>query len=176
MVPAVGAVDAISRTEMEHTMILESIALFPTVVAAEVSIDIDGTIFAQMGWFLLTLLALHFLLFRPYLRTLEARGEAVEGSTEEAGEMGAQAKILEEKYDRKIRKARLDAQEVRDSLRKQGLAEQQDIHGEVRAELDAKLAEEREAIAERVAQAREEIEERAEGLADAMVTRLIAQN
>ena len=156
-------------------MIFESTApLLAPIIA--VSIDIDGTLFPQMAAFLITLVLLHYLLYRPYLRTLDARSENVEGSEEEAGEMQAQAELLEEKYDTRIRKARRDAQEVRDSLRKQGLAEQDDIHREVRQELDAKLAEERAAIADRVETARAEIEDRAEGLADAMVTKLIARS
>lgn len=138
-----------------------------------VSIDIDGTILVQMTAFLLAIFMLHFLLFKPYLKTLEARSESVEGSAEEAGEMGDQATLLKGKYERKIRKARRDAQEVRESLRKQGLAEQEDIQSEVRQELEAKLSEERAAIAEHVEKARSDIEKRSEGLADAMVAKLI---
>ena len=154
-------------------MLLDPTALMVAPIVAEVSIDIDGTIFVQMVAFLFTLFMLHFLLFKPYLKTLHARSESVEGSEEEAGEMDAQADILQSKYEKKIVKARRDAQEVRDSLRNQGLAEQEDIQEEVRQEVTAKLEEERAAIAERVEAARAEIEERAEGLADAMVQKLV---
>ncbi len=140
-----------------------------------VAIDIDGTLLVQMTAFLFTLFMLHFLLFKPYLKTREAREESVGGSEEEAVEMTAQANVLEGKYDTKIRKARRDAQEVRESLRKQGLAEHEDIHREVREEIAEKLAEERAAVAQRVETAREEIETRAEGLAEAMVDRLIPE-
>lgn len=141
-----------------------------------VSIDINGTILVQMAAFLFTLFMLHYLLFKPYLKTLQAREESVGGSEEEAVEMEAQATVLEKKYDKKMRKARRDAQEVRDSLRKQGLAEQEDIHQEVREELDADLSEQRAEIQEHVDAARAEIEERAEGLADAMVARLLPKS
>ena len=138
-----------------------------------VSIDVDGTIVVQALIFLATLFVLQQLMFRPYLKTREARKENVQGSSEEAGELEARAVILEEKYEDQIRQARRDAKEVRDSLRKQGLAEQQDIHQEVRQELEGKLAEERATISEHVEAARAQIEERAEGLADAMVGKLI---
>ena len=156
-------------------MIFESTVMTLAPILA-VAIDIDGTILVQMTAFLLTLFMLHFLLFKPYMKTLEARSESVEGSEEQADEMGDQAELLKSKYERKIRKARRDAQDVRDSLRKQGLAEQADIQDEVRRELDAKIAEQRAAIDEHVAQARSDIEERSEGLADAMVAKLIPNN
>lgn len=154
-------------------MFADSAALLLAPIIAEVSIDIDGTIYVQMAAFLIALFMLHFLLFKPYLKTLQARSESVEGSEEEADEMGEQAEVLREKYDKKILKARRDAQEIRDSLRNQGLAEQEDIQQEVDEELQAKLAEERAAIAERVAAARAEIEDRADGLADAMVEKIL---
>ncbi len=138
-----------------------------------VSIDIDGTIVVQALVFLASIFLLQHLMFRPYLKTREARKENVEGSSEEAGELDAQAEVLEEKYEEQIRQARRDAKEVRDSLRKQGLAEQQDIHSEVREELDEKLADERAKISAHVQDARAEIEDRAEGLADAMVGKLV---
>ena len=144
-------------------------------ILGAIVIDIDGTIFVQMALFLITLVMLNFVLIKPYLKTRELRAEHVEGSTEEAGEMEAQSAVLETSYDQKIRKARVDAQEVRESLRNQGLAEQDDILEEVRGELEAKLEEERKKIQNRVDIATAEIESRASSLADAMVDRLMPQ-
>ena len=154
-------------------MFLDFTALYMAPMIADVSIDIDGTLWVQMVAFLVTLGMLHFLLFKPYLKAVEAREDSVGGSEEEAVEMGAQAEILRAKYDKKIVKARRDAQEIRDSLRNQGLAEQKEIQTEIDEELSAKLAEEREAIAERVEKARAEIEARATTLADTMVEKLV---
>ncbi|RAL20246.1 hypothetical protein DL240_17855 [Lujinxingia litoralis] len=146
----------------------------PLLIAA-VAIDIDGTIFVQMGAFLLVFVILNFVLIKPYLKTLEAREDSVEGSTEEAGEMDAQAAVLRASYDDKLSAARRDAQDVRESLRNQGLAEQDDILEEVRAELHAKLDEERAQIDARVESARAEINDRAQALADAMVQKVLPQ-
>ncbi len=145
---------------------------FAPLVAISVYIDVDGTLAIQGILFLVTLGLLHVLLFRPYLKTLELRSENVEGSEEEAGELTAQAEVLEKKYDKKIRTARRDAQDVRESLRQQGLAEREDIHSEVREELEAKLQEERATIDDHVEKARRDIEKQAEDLAEAMITKL----
>ena len=146
----------------------------PLLVAA-VAIDIDGTLFVQMGAFLLVFVILNFVLIKPYLKTVEAREESVQGSSEEAGEMDAQAAVLTASYDEKLSKARREAQDVRESLRNQGLAEQDDILEEVREELGGKLAEERKVIEERVVAARAEIDERARTLAEAMVQKVLPQ-
>lgn len=154
-------------------MLLDTTVLTLMPFIAAVTIDLDGTIFVQMIAFLITFGMLHVLLFKPYLKTLNAREERVGGSAEEATEMEAQAELLRGKYDKRIVKARRDAQEIRESLRNQGLAEQQDIQAEVEEELSAKLAEERAAIAERVERARADLKERANGLADSMVEKLV---
>ncbi|RDV37338.1 hypothetical protein DV096_15300 [Bradymonadaceae bacterium TMQ3] len=146
----------------------------PLLVAA-VAIDIDGTLFVQMGAFLLVFVILNFVLIKPYLKTLEARQESVQGSSEEAGEMDAQTAVLTASYDEKLSQARREAQDVRESLRNQGLAEQDDILEEVREELGGKLAEERKVIEERVVAARAEIDERARALAEAMVQKVLPQ-
>ncbi len=156
-------------------MIVETTSAMAASPILGVYIDVDGTILVQMGAFLIALFMLHFLLYRPYLKTLDLREENVGGSEEQAGEMGAQADVLEKKYEKNIRQARRDAQEVRESLRQQGLAEQREIHDEVREEIEAKLAEERATIDEHVQKAREDIEQRAETLAEAMVDRLIPE-
>lgn len=154
-------------------MMLDMAVMWAPVLVADITIDVDGTVFAQMALFLFTLVMLHFVLIKPYLKTLELRGEHVHGSEEEAVEMDAQSTLLETKHNKKVQKARRDAQEVRESLRNQGLAEQDDIVGEVRTELDAKLAEERATIAAHVESATSEIDARADGLAEAMVARLL---
>lgn len=168
------------RTAVAQTMTFDSVLTAPlTIVASDfdpsVTIDIDGTILVQMAAFLVALVMLHFLLYRPYLRTLDLRDENVEGSEEEAGEMGAQAEVLENKYDKQIRQARRDAQEVRESLRQQGLAERDEMHQEVRREVEAKLDEQRAEIEDHVQRARRDIEHRAEGLAEAMVDKLVPE-
>ncbi|MFU8802243.1 MAG: ATP synthase F0 subunit B [Bradymonadaceae bacterium] len=143
----------------------------PVVAAA--AIDIDGTVLVQMLVFLFVIIFLHYVLYRPYLRTLDLRTDAVQGSREEAGELDARAAMLVTEYDEKILNARREAKEVRDSLRTQGLSEQGEIVDEVRDELAAKLAEERTKIAGQVEEATRQIKTRSEGLAEAMVNRIL---
>src|SRR5690554_1498236 len=97
---------------------------------AAVAIDIDGTIIVQMLLFWFVLAFLHFTLFRPYLKAVDAREDGVAGSREEAAEMQTRAGRVIEEYEAKMRQARRDATDVRESLRNQGLQEQNDMVGE----------------------------------------------
>ena len=142
-------------------------------VLAAAAIDVDGTVLVQIVVFLFVIIFMHYVLYRPYLRTLDARTEAVQGSREEAGELDARAAILMTEYDAKMLSARRDAKAVRDSLRTQGLSEQNEIVEEVREELGATLTGEREKISAQVEEARRQIKARSEGLAEAMVKKVL---
>lgn len=146
-----------------------------TPVVAAVAIDIDGTIIVQMLLFWFVLGFLHFTLFRPYLKAVDAREDGVEGSREEAAEMQTRADRVIEEYEGKMRQARRDATDVRESLRNQGIQEQNEMVGEVRDEIQQDLAAERERIDAKVEAARSAIQTRAKALASAMVRRILPQ-
>lgn len=154
---------------------LHAIAPNAAPVLAAASIDVDGTILVQMLLFWFVFIFLHFVLFRPYLKTVEAREEGVGGSREEAAEMEERAGQLIEEYEQKMRQARRDAQDVRESLRNQGLQEQTDMVDEVRGELQVKLNAEREKIDAKVAAAKTDLGTRSKQLARAMVDKLLPQ-
>ncbi len=152
---------------------LSAAQLTPVVGAA--AIDIDGTIIIQLVLFWFVLFFLHFVLFRPYLKAVDAREEGVGGAREEAAEMETRAGMVIEEYEEKMRQARRDAQDVRESLRNQGIQEQNDMVQEVRGQIQDKLQEERARIQAKVDSARDDIEKRAESLADAMATKILPQ-
>ncbi|MGM0558574.1 MAG: ATP synthase F0 subunit B [Myxococcota bacterium] len=143
----------------------------PVVAAA--AIDLDGTVLIQFVIFAFVLLFLHFVLFRPYLKAVDAREEGVGGAREEAAEMEARASNMIDEYEQKMRQARRDAQDVRESLRNQGLQEQTDMVEDVRDEIGDTLAEEREQIREQVESAKADIKSRSEQLASAMVDKIL---
>ncbi|WP_246099093.1 ATP synthase F0 subunit B [Persicimonas caeni] len=157
---------------MFNTMATISASQVAPVMAAA-AIDVDGTIIVQMILFFFVLFFLHFVLFRPYLQAVDAREDGVEGAREEAAEMETRAGRVIEEYEEKMRQARRDAQDVRESLRNQGIQKQNDMVQEVREEIQGKLKEERDRIAKKVDSARSDIEKRAQGLADAMTAKIL---
>lgn len=142
-------------------------------ILASASIDIDATVAIQMALFLGLLLILRPLLITPYLKAMDARKEGLEGSREDAGEFEIRAEKALADYERKMRDARREAQEVRDSLRGQGTAEQLELIEETRGELSAKIATERAKIDDQREAALVIMKERADGLANVIVSKVL---
>lgn len=152
---------------------LNIMANIPAPILAAAAIDIDGTVLVQMVAFLFVVVFLHYVLFRPFLRAYDARQEGVQGSREEAAELDARAALMLNEIETKMTSARREATEIRESLRNQGVEEQNEIIDEVRDELSAKLAQERETIAGQVATARQQLQARSELLAQSMVDKIL---
>src|SRR5437660_12226937 len=70
-------------------------------------IDVDGTVFVQFALFVLMLIVLSRLVFRPYLAMRDARHKGIEGAREEAASMQQRARDTNADYDAKLNKARL---------------------------------------------------------------------
>ena len=147
-------------------------SFYPVIASA--AIDVDGTMLVQMVVFLGVIIFMHYTLYRPFLRTYEARQEGVDGSREEAAELDARAAMMLSDYETKMVNARREAQEIRESLRTQGVEEQNEIIEEVRDEVSAKLAAERKEIATKVSAAHLELSARSHQLAQAMVDKVIS--
>lgn len=146
-----------------------------TPLLAKAAIDIDGTVLVQMVLFLTVIVALHVLLIQPYMKAVEARKEGVQGSREEATEMQAAAEKRIAEYEERMRTARRDAADVRESLRNQGLKEQNELMEEARQEVSELLDVERARIGRSVAEATHQLQERAHTLAASMVDKLVAR-
>jgi len=145
---------------------------FPSVIASA-SIDVDITTLIMGLLFLLLYVVLLPVIINPYLRTRKAREEGVEGAREEAKDSEARAESTILEYEEQIRMARREAQEVRESLKSQGVAEQRDIIAEARTEIGGKLAQERDRIAGEVEAARAQLDERARSLSQVMVEKIL---
>ncbi len=145
---------------------------YPVIAAA--AIDVDGTIIIQMVVFLCVIIFLHYTLYRPFLRTYEARQEGVEGSREEAAELEARAAMMLSDFDTKMTSARREAQEIRETLRTQAVEEHNEIIEEVREEIATKIAAERAQIDAKISAAHLELSARSQQLAKAMVDKVIS--
>lgn len=144
-----------------------------TVLLAAGYIDLDGTLAIQMILFLVLFLVLRPLIFDPYLKAVEARRDGLQGSREEADEMDARAERSLADYERKVRDARREANEVREGLRSQGQNEFEDILGEAREEISEKLVAERAKIEAERATSLVQLKERSESLAKVLVARVL---
>ena len=89
------------------------IAPIVTIAAKEHPlIDIDGTVFLQLGVFAVLFFVSNKLLFQPYLRLREARRAGIEGAREEADRMTAEADAKLADFEKSLATARARAPEA----------------------------------------------------------------
>jgi F-type H+-transporting ATPase subunit b len=106
-------------------------------------IDIDKTLFVQLGLFLLVLLVLWRLLWRPYLRVRTERVARVEGYREEATHLEADAQQRLARADAALAEARRKGADQRATARGEAHAREQELLAEANAATQRKLADAR---------------------------------
>lgn len=110
--------------------------------------DIDITIFLQLGLFLVLLTVLNFVLFKPFLALIEKRHERIEGLREQSEHLTAQSGADSEAYQMRMREARAAASREREALRNQGRDENRRLLQQARSEIAASLNQVRQAVSE----------------------------
>lgn len=136
-------------------------------------IQLDASLFLQLGIFLSLMFVLDRLLFRPALETLALREERTTGARKEAALLKSDADEKLAAYEESIRQARLEATEARKLLRSEGTAREEEILGAVRAETQKELAAAQQDLAAAAAEAHKGIEAAAGDLSKVIVRRLI---
>jgi F-type H+-transporting ATPase subunit b len=93
-----------------------------TRMGGSVNIDIDLTVFIQLGLFLVLMLILNKLVFQPFLRSNELREARTDKAREDAADIKARAEKLSTEYREALAAARADAAADRQALRTDGLS------------------------------------------------------
>ena len=117
-------------------------------------IDVDGTIFIQLGLFLLLVAVLHRFLWKPYLKIRDERVTRVDGYRQEAARLEAEADARLARAEAQLAEARragvgeratarAEAQAHEHTLLAEAQVAAQKTIREARAQLDATLASER---------------------------------
>ena len=115
--------------------------LFTALLSEGSIIDLDGTIWIQLGLFAVAFFVFRPLIFRPMVALFEARESAIEGSKLEALRLQDEASAESEEFDVEMRRLRLQAGEERDRLRAEGKRLERTVLDRVREETDRQLSE-----------------------------------
>ena len=150
---------------MDHSSILLAIPV----------VDIDGTLYIQLGIFLGLVVVLGPLLFKPWLAAQERRTAAVEGALAQSRSMRSEADALAKDYDERLEQAREQAHGVRSDARRQEEAAQAVQLAAAREDASTTLQRERERIAAETAAAREALGRRVDELADTIANKLLGR-
>ena len=120
-------------------MFVALVFAFHAEEAAPPLIDLDGTLFVQLGLFLVMLLVLSRALFGPYLKMRADRERGIAGARKEATSMGDRARTIVEDYDKKLEEAKRRGAEERAKLRQDGVAHEREVVGHARAEVQSAI-------------------------------------
>lgn len=97
----------------------------------------------QVAPFLVTILALHQILFKPMLAYLDGRDQVIEGGKAEAAELEAQITERMAEYEAKLAAAKAQVTDLRNKLRAQAKAEYDTVlkaaHNEAERRIGAAL-------------------------------------
>jgi F-type H+-transporting ATPase subunit b len=95
-----------------------SLAVTVLLSSGEASvIDLDATIFVQLGVFFCAFFILKFLVFKPVMDVFDARGRAIEGATADAQRMETEAAEKRAHFEGELRKVSAAAGDERDKQR-----------------------------------------------------------
>lgn len=138
-------------------------------------IDLDGTAFIQFGLFLVMLLVLSRLVFRPYLKLREARHAGIEGAREEAHKMEERARQVGADYDAQLTRARLRGAEERQRLRTEGAVYERQVLGAARDEAQKALEAARSKIGREAQEAHAKLQAESTALAKQIAHKILGR-
>ncbi len=138
-------------------------------------VDVDGTLFVQGGIFLVLVVILNPLLFKPWLAAQARRAEAIEGAQLEAVALREESNNLVSSYDAKIDAAREKALDLRGTARRDEDAKQAAMLAEARLAAVKQGDATRVHIAEQADEARVALGGRVDELAKIIADKLLAK-
>ena len=149
--------------------------LFTALLSEGSIIDLDGTIWLQLGLFAIAFFLFRPLIFRPMVALFEAREQAIEGSKLEALRLQDEAAAETEEFDEEMRRLRLQAGEERDRLRAEGKRLERSVLDRVREETEKQLAEADQRLAAEASKLRREIQDNVPTLAKQIASKLLSR-
>jgi F-type H+-transporting ATPase subunit b len=138
-------------------------------------IDLDYTVFIQLGVFILTALILSRFLFRPFLSMRAARSEGIEGARDEAARMEDQAKAQVVDYETRFAKAKTNANDERAKVRNEAAEREREITDAARRETETAVEGARKTLNVEADAARKSLEPRAQEIARTIASKVLGR-
>lgn len=140
-----------------------------------VTVDLDLTLFVQLGLFLVLLFILKPTLFDPMLRLFEEREKRTDGKKKEARDIDQRSAQADAEYQAVLAKARAEGTAERDALRAEGVKRETALMAEVRGEVARALELGRSEIEKEKAGARTALENEARALGREAASRVLGR-
>jgi F-type H+-transporting ATPase subunit b len=149
------------------------LVLFPSFPILAALVDLDRTFFIQLGIFLVFLVVLNQVLFKPLLRLFERRAQATAGRKEEAAAAAEEAKRIKAGCDARVSEASAQGAAGREASRLEARKEETRMLDEAAAEATRAHAEGVAAARAACEQERAAIKDRAREISDDIVASVL---
>jgi len=138
-------------------------------------VDIDISLLYQLINFIVLLVALNFILYRPLLAVMRERQQTIGGAFTDAKTAQEKMQSLLEQYDTSLADAKQKAAVAYNALYQQGLDAQRDMMTGERAKAGELLDKARAEVASAAAAAKTELKKEAEKLAQDISAKLLGR-
>jgi F-type H+-transporting ATPase subunit b len=138
-------------------------------------ISIDWTLGLQFVNFIVLLIVLNKLLYKPLHKILAERREKIDGSHQHARDLEASIEAKMQEYQNKIDTAKALANEERNKLKKNALEQEASILSEAHAKSGARLQTIKSQIANEASEAGVMLKKEAENLAGLIATKILGR-
>lgn len=146
-----------------------------TYAEGAVTVDLDASLFVQLGLFLVLLLVLKPTLFDPMLKLFEEREKRIEGTRHQASKEDERSAKALAKYEAIVGKAREAGAAERDTLRQGALKQEAELMARVRAETAGTLERGRAEISKEAQAARTQLRGDARTLGRDIASRVLGR-
>lgn len=150
-------------------------ALFSIKEATAAMIDINVTLVIQLINFLVLLVFLHFILFKPIRQIIHEREQGISAALEDTKAAQKRVQDLLEQYNASFSEAKQKATATYNAFYQQGLDAQRDMIAAERASAGKLLDQARAEIAAASTAARDELQQEAEHLSQEIISKLLGR-
>jgi F-type H+-transporting ATPase subunit b len=138
-------------------------------------VDLDATLFIQLGIFLIMFLFLRSLLFRPVIRLIEMRRKVTEGNKSKAEAFEREAAELNETVTAKLAEVRGSVSKERDKILEQARQQSREVLTKARDEARAVVDQAKEETVAKAEQVRSQLQAEITPLVDAVAAKVIGR-
>jgi F-type H+-transporting ATPase subunit b len=139
-------------------------------------LNIDGTLFLQIANFLVLLLILNFILFRPIRRVLARRADEMNSRQKTIDDYQEQAEKNEKGIEEGVVQARKEGYTEKEALKTQGLEGEREILQEAGGGVEQKHNAAKKEIESKIAVARETLEGQVANFSDELAQKILGRS
>jgi F-type H+-transporting ATPase subunit b len=136
-------------------------------------LEFDYTLLVQFAQFLVLLILLHFLVFKPVLRALGRREDAIRSLAGKAEGSAREVETLGRTYDESLKARKLPILEERDALLKESHTASMGVIEDARRDLAGELAKVKDEVAGEVAGTMARLKDQSGAFVDGIVRKIM---